>query len=231
MKARILLIEDEPSIRRFLVPVLEEQGFEVREAASGVEGVREAVAFRPNLVLLDLGLPDRPGESVLKSLREWSKIPIVILTAKGEEAKKVELLDAGADDYITKPFSIAELSARIRVSLRHSEETKEGPVFRAGEIEVDLSGRVVRRKGETVHLTSTEYDVLRMLIRNAGKIVTQRQMLVGIWGPNAVEFTHYLRVYVGQLRKKLEEDPANPRLILTEPGVGYRLAVDIANGG
>jgi two-component system, OmpR family, KDP operon response regulator KdpE len=230
MKARILLIEDEPSIRRFLVSVLEEQGFEVREAASGGDGLREAVGFRPDLVLLDLGLPDRTGESVLKSLREWSKTPVVILTAKGEEAKKVELLDAGADDYITKPFSLAELGARIRVSIRHAQETKEGPVFRAGNLEVDLSGRLVRRKGEPVHLTSTEYDVLRMLIRNSGKIVTQRQLLQSIWGPNAMEFTHYLRVYIGQLRKKLEEDPANPQLILTEPGVGYRLSADISAG-
>jgi two-component system, OmpR family, KDP operon response regulator KdpE len=228
MKARILLIEDEPSIRRFLVSVLGEEGFDVREAGSGEEGLREAVDFRPDLVLLDLGLPDRTGESVLKSLREWSKTPVLILTAKGEEGKKVELLNAGADDYITKPFGIAELVARIRVSIRHAQETKEGPLFHAGDLEVDLSGRVVRRAGEVVHLTSTEYDVLRLLIRNEGKIVTQRQLLQSIWGPNAVEFTHYLRIYIGQLRKKLEEDPANPQLILTEPGVGYRLAVDIS---
>ena len=230
MKPRILLIEDEPTIRRFLVSVLEEQGFQTRETISGEDGLREAVAFRPDLVLLDLGLPDRTGESVLASLREWSKVPVLILTARGEEAKKVELLDAGADDYVTKPFSVAELNARIRVLLRHTEETKEGPVFRASDLEVDLKGRLVRRRGDLVHLTSTEYDVLRMLIRHAGKIVTQRQLLRSIWGPNAVEFTHYLRIYIGQLRKKLEDDPTNPRLILTEPGVGYRLDVDPVDG-
>ena len=224
-RPRILLIEDEAPIRLFLTTALSEQGFDVREAATGADGEREAIGFRPDLILLDLGLPDRSGESVLASIRRWSRTPVVILTARGEESKKVELLDAGADDYVTKPFSTAELAARIRVSLRHSLETKEGPVFQVGDLEVDLTGQIVRLRGEIVHLTSTEFAVLRLLVQNAGKIVTQKKLLQGVWGPNALEFTHYLRIYVGQLRKKLETNPAEPALILTEPGVGYRLAV------
>jgi two-component system KDP operon response regulator KdpE len=226
MKARVLLIEDEVSIRRFLTPLLQEQGLDVREAANGEDGVREAIAFRPDLILLDLGLPDLSGEAVLAKLRGWSKVPVLILTASGEEAKKVEMLNAGADDYVTKPFSVVELIARIGVALRHTLEAKDGPVVHAGPLEIDLAAHIVRKNGVQVHLTGTEYEFIRMLARNAGRIVTQRRLLAEIWGPNSVEFTHYLRIYAAQLRKKLEEDPSDPKMILTEPGVGYRLVSD-----
>jgi two-component system KDP operon response regulator KdpE len=185
-----------------------------------------AATSRPEVIILDLGLPDVDGLAVLKRLREWSQVPVIVLTVKDAETDKVALLDAGADDYVTKPFSVPELLARIRVALRRRLPQDAKPLFTSGPLEVDMASRTVRVLGESVRLTATEYEILCLLIRHAGKVVTQRQILKEIWGPHAVEQTQYLRVYIGQLRKKIETDPSRPRLILTEPAVGYRLAID-----
>ena len=182
-----------------------------------------AAAQRPELIVLDLGLPDMDGAVFLKRLREWSTIPVIVLTVKDSETDKVALLDAGADDYLTKPFGVPELLARIRVSLRHSLQETSEPIFRSGDLEVDLTDRTVKMRGEPIRLTATEYELLRILVRHAGKVVTQRQLLKEVWGPHAVEESQYLRVFIGQLRKKLERQPAQPELIQTEAGVGYRL--------
>jgi two-component system KDP operon response regulator KdpE len=195
------------------------------EAASGQEGLVAASNGRPEVIILDLGLPDLDGLAVLRRLREWSPVPVIVLTVKDAETDKVALLDAGADDYVTKPFSVPELLARIRVALRHKLPQDGKPTFRSGPLAVDLASRTVQVRGETVKLTATEYEILRLLIQHAGKVVTQRQMLREIWGPHAVEQTQYLRVYIGQLRKKIESDPSRPHLVLTEPAVGYRLAI------
>lgn len=224
---RILVIDDEAAIRTFLRVSLSSHGYEVGEAATGKEGLSQAIAFRPDHIILDLGLPDMDGLEVLRQLREWSRIPVIILTVRDSEQEKVQLLDAGADDYLTKPFSVPELLARIRVAERHAASaTKDEPLFKAGPLEVDFAARTVKVQGAEVHLTATEYEILRVLIENAGRVVTHRQILNKIWGPHAVEHTQYLRVYVGHLRKKLEEDPGTPSLITTEPGVGYRLRID-----
>ena len=227
--ARILVIDDEAAIRRLLKISLESEGFDFSQAASGQEGLVAVSSVRPDVIVLDLGLPDLGGLEVLKRVREWSAVPVIILTVKDAETDKVALLDAGADDYITKPFSVPELLARIRVALRHQLPPGAEPVFRSGPLEVDLTGRTVQVSGRVVKLTATEYEILRLLIQHAGRVVTQRQLLKEIWGPHAVEQTQYLRVYIGQLRKKIESDPSRPRLILTEPAVGYRLAVRDAN--
>ncbi len=222
---RILVVDDEAAIRRFLKIILEADGHTFLEASSGQEGLVMAATHRPDLIVLDLGLPDLDGLVVLKRLREWSTVPVIVLTVKDSDTDKVALLDAGADDYLTKPFSTAELQARIRVAIRHTQPAPAEPIFRSGELEVDLSDREVRIRGKEVKLTATEYEILKILVLHAGKVVTQRQLLKDVWGPNAVEQTQYLRVYVGQLRKKLERDPSQPELILTEPGVGYRLKI------
>jgi two-component system KDP operon response regulator KdpE len=229
-KERILIIDDETAIRRFLRISLEAEGCTVLEASSGEHGLALAASGRPELIILDLGLPDLDGLTVLKRLREWSTVPVIILTVEDSETEKVELLDAEADDYVTKPFGIPELLARIRVALRHKHPLEENAVFRSGRLEIDFSARTVRVDGKTVKLTSTEYEILRLLARYAGKMVTQHQLLKEIWGPHSVEQTQYLRVYIGQLRKKLEKDPSRPELILTEPGVGYRLST-LEDGG
>lgn len=223
-QGKILVIDDEAPIRRFLKISLEAEDYEYLEAESGQAGLAMAASHRPDLIILDLGLPDFDGLTILKRVREWSGMPIIILTVKDAESEKVTLLDAGADDYLTKPFSVPELIARIRVALRHAQPQDPDVVHRFGNLEVDLSKRTVTRSGAPVKLTVTEYAIMRILVKNAGRVVTQGFLLKEIWGAHAVEQTQYLRVYIGQMRKKLEEDPGRPRLILTEPGVGYRLS-------
>ena len=220
---RILVIDDEQAIRRLLKASLEAAGYVVVEAVDGEAGLREAATQAPELVILDLGLPGLGGLGVLKKLREWSKVPVLILTVQDSESDKVALLDAGADDYLTKPFSVPELLARLRVLERHGRGAQDEPLLKVGPLEIDLAGHLVRRDGAEVKLTATEFDFLRVLALHAGKVVTQRQILKEVWGPNSVEHTHYLRIYAAQLRKKLEDDPGEPKLLLTEPGVGYRL--------
>ncbi len=224
--AKILVIDDELAIRRFLQITLKAQGYEVVEAISGSEGLQMATSAHPDLVILDLGLGDLDGLTVLKRLREWSQVPVIILTVRNSDADKVTLLDAGANDYLTKPFSVAELQARIRAALRQTKSAVEEPVFRSGPLEVDFTSHLVKRDGKEVRLTATEYELLKLLVSNAGRLVTQRQLLKEIWGISAIEHAHYLRVYVGQLRKKLEADPSRPEFIITEPGMGYRFKTE-----
>ena len=219
----VLVIDDEVQIRRLLRVTLEANGYRVLEAATGSDGIVEAAQRKPDAVVLDLGLPDLDGLTVLKRLREWSRVPVLILTVRDADDEKVAALDSGADDYVTKPFSTAELLARLRTALRHAQPLPENAVFHSGDMEVDLSSRRITVRGKDVKLTPTEYSFLRLLVRNAGRVVTQRQILTEVWGPNAVEQTQYLRVYAAHLREKLEADPSRPELILTEPGVGYRL--------
>ncbi len=219
----VLVVDDEIQIRRLLRVCLEANGYRVLEAATGQEALTEAALRRPDVVVLDLGLPDLDGVTVLKRLREWSHAPVVVLSVRDREEDKVAALDNGADDYVTKPFSTGELLARLRVAQRHALPAPDVSVFRSGPLEVDLAARLVRVKGREVKLTATEYALLRLFVQHAGKVLTHRQILRTVWGPNAVEQTHYLRVYIAHLREKLETEPARPQLILTEPGVGYRL--------
>jgi two-component system, OmpR family, KDP operon response regulator KdpE len=223
LKPLALVIDDELQIRRLLRVCLEANGYRVQEAATGKEGINEAAQRPPDVVLLDLGLPDMEGVAVLKRLREWSRVPVVVLSVRDREEDKIAALDNGADDYVTKPFSSGELLARLRVAQRHAAPTSEVTVFRTGLLEVDLAARVVKRKGVEVKLTATEYNLLRLFVQHAGKVLTHRQILREVWGPNSVEQTHYLRVYLAHLREKLEANPAEPELLITEPGVGYRL--------
>jgi two-component system KDP operon response regulator KdpE len=220
---RVLVVDDELAIRRFLRISMEAEGYTFIEAESGEAGLIAAATQRPELIILDLGLPDMDGFTVLQRLREWSAIPVIILTVRDSEEEKVGLLDAGADDYLTKPFGVPELLARVRVALRHKQPADSEPSVRIGDLEIDFADRAVMLRGEPVRLTATEYELLRILARHVGKVVTQRQLLKEIWGPQAVDQSQYLRVYVAQLRKKLERDPGRPEFILTEPGVGYRL--------
>jgi two-component system, OmpR family, KDP operon response regulator KdpE len=221
----ILVVDDEPQMRRFLRATLPSQGYRLVEACTGSEALAQAASRSPDLVLLDLGLPDLDGVEVTRRLREWSRMPIIVLSARDQERDKIDALDAGADDYLTKPFGMAELLARIRVALRHvaASARDEEASFQTGELKVDFAARRVLVGEREVHLTRTEYRLLALLAQHAGKVVTHRQLLREIWGPNAIEETHYLRVYMGQLRHKLEADPARPRYLLTETGVGYRL--------
>lgn len=224
---KILIVEDEISIRRFLKFSLESHSLSVVEALSGKEGISLAASHKPDAIILDIGLPDIDGFEVIKQLREWSTTPIIILTVHDQEEEKVRALDLGADDYLTKPFGVPELLARIRVVLRRiSTEIAADPVFLSGSFEMDRSAHVVRVSGKEIHLTSTEYDLLSVLIRHAGKVVTHRMLLKEVWGPNSVEHVQYLRVYMGQIRKKLKTSEGSPELISTEPGVGYRLRID-----
>lgn len=221
----IVLIEDEPEIRRFLRTGLGAQGYRLFEAVTGAGGLVEAASRQPDVVILDLGLPDMEGMEVIRRLREWTRVPIVVLSARGQERDKVTALDAGADDYVSKPFTIGELLARIRVALRHAARTDDGAsTYAVGEMVVDFARRRVTVTGRDVHLTPIEYRLLVALARHAGKVVTHRQLLQDVWGPGHGEAAHYLRVYMGQLRRKLEIDPARPRYLMTELGVGYRLA-------
>ena len=210
-------------MRRLLRVCLEANGYRVAEAATGKEGIAEAAQHPPDVVILDLGLPDMEGVAVLKRLREWSRVPVVVLSVRDREEDKIAALDNGADDYVTKPFSSGELLARLRVAQRHAAPSSETTVFRSGQLEVDLAARVVKLKGKEVKLTATEYSLLRLFVQHAGKVLTHRQILREVWGPNYVEQTHYLRVYLAHLREKLEANPAQPELLITEPGVGYRL--------
>jgi two-component system KDP operon response regulator KdpE len=225
----ILLIEDEPQMRRFLRTALTAHDYRLIEAETAKEGLAHAAARNPDIILLDLGLPDRDGLEVARELREWSGTPIIVLSARGREQDKVSALDLGADDYLTKPFGVEELLARIRVALRHASlppGSAPEPIFEASELRVDLAERRVWRQGEEVHLTPTEYKLLATLVRHAGKVLTHRQLLKEVWGANYLNQSHYVRVYLAQLRQKIEADPARPRLLLTEPGVGYRLRAE-----
>lgn len=220
----VVLIEDQPEIRRFVRAALEEEACRVFEAGTAGDGLADLAARRPDLVILDLGLPDRNGIEVVRDLRSWSDVPVIILSARSNEDDKIAALDAGADDYLTKPFGVGELLARVRAQLRRRSRTGEdaSPIFRFGEVEADLSRRTVARRGEPVRLTPIEYRLLTVLITHASKVLTHRQLLKEVWGPGRIEHNHYLRIYVGHLRQKLEDDPAQPRHILTETGIGYR---------
>jgi two-component system KDP operon response regulator KdpE len=222
----ILIIEDEPQIRRFLRGTLSTNSYRLLEASTGEEGLRQAATNNPDLIILDLGLPDLDGLEVTRRLREWSRIPLIVLSARGQEADKITALDAGADDYLTKPFGMGELLARMRTALRHAVQATGAhaqPVFSVDGLRVDLTQRRVWRDEVEVHLTPIEYKLLTTLVQHAGKVVTQHHLLEAVWGPGYAEETHYLRIYMGHLRRKLESDPARPRYLITEPGVGYRI--------
>ena len=223
----ILVIEDEQPIRRFLRASLSNEGYRVSEAVSGEEGLRMASSQPPDLVILDLGLPDLDGQDVLKRLREWYTAPIIVLSARDQESQKIKALDSGADDYVTKPFGIGELLARMRTAMRHAHRVgPEATVLSIGDIRVDLAARLVYRKDEEVHLTPLEYKLLVTMLKHTGKVLTHRFLLREVWGPQDSQENHYLRVFVASLRRKLEDDPARPRYILTEQGVGYRLVAE-----
>lgn len=223
----VLVVEDEPQMRRFLRAALPAQGYRVLEATTLAEAVIAATTHRPDLLLVDLGLPDGDGIALTARVREWSDAPIVVVSARGLEADKVKALDAGADDYLTKPFGTGELLARMRVALRHArsrgEDALTEPRIDLGALTIDLERREVSRGGTAVHLTPIEYKLLTLLAKNAGRVLTHRQILRDVWGPHVTQQSHYVRVHVAELRKKIEEDPARPKLLVTEPGVGYRL--------
>jgi two-component system KDP operon response regulator KdpE len=222
---RVLVVDDESSIRRYLQAALSAQGFTVYEAATGQEGLNAVIAHRPDIMILDLGLPDLDGIEVTRQLREWSPLPIIILSVRETENEKVAALDAGADDYLTKPFGTGELMARMRVVMRRLTTAPDEPVLQVGDLKMDLSRRLVTVDGDQVSLTPTEYDILRLLLQNAGKVITHRQLLRQIWGTAYESEMHILRVNISNLRRKIEPDPARPHYIVTEPGVGYRLRV------
>lgn len=226
--ARILVIEDDRPIRRFLEAALSNEGYDVVEAETGRMGLTQILARVPDLVVLDLGLPDMDGMDIIARVREWSQVPIIILSARGREDDKVDALNAGADDYLTKPFGVPELLARIRVALRHATSLRPGggaetARFQVGDLTVDLDSRRVLMKGAEVHVTPLEYRLLATLVKNSGKVLTHRFLLREVWGPGYLEETHYPRMFIASLRRKIEDDPAEPRYILTEQGVGYRL--------
>lgn len=224
--ATIVVIEDEAQIRRFLRTSLASEGYRIIEADTGRQGMNEAATRKPDLIILDLGLPDMDGVEVIKGVRTWSSVPIIILSARSQESDKISALDAGAADYLVKPFGVGELLARIRVSLRHVPSSVNGAegIFSVGELKVDMIHRKVTVSDAEVHLTPIEYRLLIVLVKHAGKVLTHRMLLKEVWGPNYVERAHYLRIYMGILRHKLEKDPTRPRFLLTEVGVGYRLA-------
>ena len=222
---RVLVVDDEPQILRFLTVALNAAGYDTLTAATGAEALRLATTQAPDLIVLDLGLPDRNGNDVLRDLRQFSDVPIIILSARDREIDKIEALDLGADDYVEKPFGIGELTARLRAALRHKAgQSKQVQRIEIGGVTMDFEKRNVLRDGEPVRLTPKEYDLLATLFRNAGRVVTHRQILSAVWGPAHVEDTQYLRVFIGQLRAKVERDPTTPAIIRTEPGVGYRAA-------
>lgn len=227
--AKILLVEDEQQIRRFLRVTLGSHGYALIEANTGRDGLMLAATEKPDLIILDLGLPDIDGLDFTKQLREWSSTPVIVLSARGQEGDKIAALDSGADDYLTKPFGTGELLARMRVALRHAErmraETQES-FFKFGKISIDLAKREVLKDGQELHLTPIEYKLMALLLRYSGKVLTHKQILKEVWGDAYSDEHHYLRVYMGQLRHKLEENPARPKHLITEPGVGYRLRVD-----
>lgn len=222
----ILIIEDEPEIRKFLKAALTSHDYKPSFAESAKEGIKLITAHPPEIIILDLGLPDMDGLDVIKTVREWSSVPIIVLSARGQEEDKVNALELGADDYLTKPFGVPELLARLKVALRHARQTSpDSPLFEAGDVSVDLEKRVVKVKGEEVHLTPTEYKLLVVLVKHAGKVITQQQLLKEVWGKHSTENSHYLRVYAQHLRQKLGDDPMRPRYLITEAGVGYRFKV------
>jgi two-component system KDP operon response regulator KdpE len=234
LQPTILVIEDDPAVKKFLRVTLSTQDYQVIEATRGEEGIRHAATTRPDLIILDLGLPDMDGVDVARRLREWSATPIIVISARGREQEKVVALDAGADDYLTKPFGVAELLARVRVVLRRlaaSAQDTPQPVFELGGLRVDLSSREVSVDGKIVHLTPNEFKLLSLLIQNAGRVMTHRQLLHGVWGPSAGDENHYVRVYMNQLRQKLEPDPSRPKYFVTELGVGYRLKAEASANG
>jgi two-component system KDP operon response regulator KdpE len=220
----VLVIEDEAPIRRFLKAALEAEGFKLLEATTGAQAIAMAASHNPDLILLDLGLPDIDGLEVIKRVREWSQTPIIVISARGKDTEKVEGLDAGADDYLSKPFSVEELSARMRVAIRHLTRLgKNEPIFQSGALRVDLARRMAWRDAQEIHLTPIEFKLLAVLVRHNGRVLTHRQLLKEVWGYATDEQAHYLRNYIHTLRHKLEADPARPRYLRTEPGVGYRL--------
>lgn len=221
--ARILVIDDEKQLRRLLKVALTGHGYSVEEAALGQEGLNKVATYRPDLIILDLGLPDLDGLEVIRNLREWTKTPVIILSVKEQENDKITALDNGADDYVTKPFSMGELLARIRASLRHTMPAGEEPVLSFGNLIIDLARRRVAVCEKEIKLTPIEYDLIKNLVIHAGKVLTHKQLLRAVWGPAYENETHYLRVFIGQLRRKIEVDPSRPKHIITEPGVGYRL--------
>ncbi len=224
---KIVVVEDDRQIRRFVKTVLEAEGYLVFESDNGKSGLHEAASRKPDLLILDLGLPGMDGMELIARVREWSEVPIIVLSARNEESGKIDALDAGADDYLTKPFGTGELLARIRAALRRrSSVATTGSLFKVGGLSIDLAQRRVILDGREIHLTPIEYSLLAMLARNAGKVLTHRHLLKEVWGPSHVEHAHYLRIYMGQLRHKLELVPAKPRYLLTETGVGYRLAAE-----
>ena len=225
----VLCIEDEASIRKFLRVTLTSHGFTLAEAVTGAEGIQLAARQPPDVVILDLGLPDMDGVQVIEQLRGWTNVPIIVLSARGQEQDKVAVLDAGADDYLTKPFGTNELLARLRVALRHAARIttlSEAAIFGVGDLRVDLARRQVSIDEREVHLTPIEYKLLTVLVKHAGKVLTHQHLLREVWGPGYATESHYLRVYMAQLRHKLETEPARPRYLLTEPGVGYRLVAE-----
>ncbi len=225
---KVLVVDDEHAIRRFLRTSLSAQGYDVYEVATGEEAILQVVNVQPDLIILDLGLPDISGIEVTKRVREWSHTPIVILSVQDQDTDKINALDAGADDYLTKPFSVGELMARLRVAIRHAQKSgeTEEPIFRTGSLTVDLAARIVTCDGAEVQLTPTEYDLLKALVQYPGRVLTHQQLLKDVRGVGYQSETHLLRVHMSNLRRKIERDPTNPQYILTEPGVGYRLAVD-----
>lgn len=220
---KILVIDDESSIRKLLRVSLEANDYQIIEAQNAQEGVQKIIEGRPDIILLDLGLPDKNGLVVIREVRQWSSIPIIVITVFNNDQDKIDALDGGADDYITKPFSIPEILARIRVALRHASPQDQAPVVKCGPLEMDIAAHLVKINGKQIKLTATEYDILKVLIRHKGKVVTHKVILNEVWGPNSVEHVHYLRVYLGNLRKKLKSEDPNEELITTEAGVGYRL--------
>jgi two-component system, OmpR family, KDP operon response regulator KdpE len=222
---KILVIDDEPQIRKFLRISLESHSYQIIEAETGKEGLVQATMNHPDIIILDLGLPDEDGLNILKQLREWSKIPVIVLSVRNSEHDKITALDNGADDFVTKPFGVGELLARLRAALRHTLPNQESSIFNTGKMSIDLATRIVKVNNEVVKLTATEYSIIKLFVQNAGKVLTHKYILKEIWGNTFSEDTQYLRVFLAQIRKKLEEDPSNPKLFVTESGVGYRMNI------
>jgi two-component system KDP operon response regulator KdpE len=219
----ILVVDDEPAIRKFLHVTLKSQGYSVAEASTGKDGISSVSSHLPDVIILDLGLPDIDGVEITRMLRQWTNVPIIILSVRGEDNDKIAALDAGADDYLTKPFSVGELLARIRAALRRSGPTADEPVFTVGQLEIDFPRRLVKLNKNEVQLTPNEYNILRLLVANAGRVLTHHQLLTRVWGPGYQQDTHLLQVNISNIRRKIEPDPTQPTYIVTEPGVGYRL--------